>query len=101
MNTYHMTYRQLLNKFKDVPAYKLLVADAVQDILIDSKVAELNDEQYESVCDYVYDYVMNSEMDVNVLVDLIHDAKLQGLPIIDLILAGNYEDADEIIYARM
>lgn len=101
MNNYQKTYRQLLNDFKDVPATKLLIANDVQSILVDSKVVELDDEQFEIVCDYVYDYVVNSELAIDSLVNYIHDAILQDLPIIYLILNDDWDEADKIIYARM
>lgn len=94
-------YTQLRQQYSGVPALPLLVANLVQDILINSNVVQLNEEQYEEVCDYVYDYVVHSEMAVDSLVNFIHDAVIQGLPIIDLIINGSWEDADEIIYARM
>ena len=101
MNDNKLSFRDLLNKYRDLPIHKLLVADAVDSILIVSKTVELNEEEYEIVCDYVYDYIMNSELDGYTLVDYIHDAHLEGLPIIKLILDEKWKDADEIIYNRM
>lgn len=101
MNDNKLSFRELLNKYRDLPIYKLLVADAVDSILIVSEAAELNEEEYEMVCDYVYDYIMHSELDCNTLVNYIHDAHIEGLPIIKLILDGKWKDADEIIYNRM
>ena len=94
-------YTYLRETYKDIPVYKVLVAHEVYDTLIESEVVKLDDDQYEEVCDYVYNYVMHSEMSVNELTNLIHDAHISGEPIIDLILNGQWEEADEIIYARM
>ena len=58
MNDNQLSFRDLLNKYREIPIYKLLVADAVDSILIVSEVAELNEEEYEMVCDYVYDYII-------------------------------------------
>jgi len=94
-------YTYLREQYKDVPVYKLLVAHEVYDKLIESEVVKLEDDQYEEVCDYVYDYIMSSQMSTDELTDLIHDAHISGEPIIDLILKGQWEEANEIIYARM
>ena len=101
MNDNQLSFRELFNKYKGLPIYKLLVADAVDSILIVSEAAELTDEEYEIVCDYVYDYIMYSELDCNTLVNYIHDAYIEGLPIIKLILDDKWEEANEIIYKRM
>lgn len=101
MNDNKLSFRDLLNKYRETPIYKLLVADAVDSILIVSEVAELNEEEYEMICDYVYDYIMYSELDCNTLVNYIHDAHMEGLPIIKLILDNKWEEANEIIYKRM
>lgn len=98
-------YTNLREQYLIVDSYKLVVANEVHDTLIDSEeisaIVKLNTEQYEEVCDYVYDYIMSSTMSVGELTDLIHDAILSDEPIIDLILNGQWEDANEIIYARM
>lgn len=95
-------YTYLREQYKDIPAYKLLIANEVYDTLIESEVVKLEEDQYEEVCDYVYDYIMSSSsMSVGELTDLIHDAILSDEPIIDLILNGQWEEANEIIYARM
>ena len=94
-------YTYLRETYKDIPVYKVLVAHEVYDTLIESEVVKLKDDQYEEVCDYVYDYIMSSQMSVNELTNLIHDAHISGEPIIDLILNGQWEEANEIIYARM
>ena len=98
-------YTDLREQYITVDSYRLVVANEVHDTLIDSEeisaLVKLDTEQYEEVCDYVYDYIMSSTMSVGELTDLIHDAILSGEPIIDLILNGQWEDANEIIYARM
>lgn len=98
-------YTYLREQYITVDSYKLVVANEVYNTLIDSEkisaIVKLDTEQYEEVCDYVYDYIMHSAMSVGELTDLIHDAILSGEPIIDLILNGQWEEANEIIYARM
>ena len=98
-------YTYLREQYITVDSYRLVVANEVYDTLIESEEisakVKLDTEQYEEVCDYVYDYIMSSTMSVGELTDLIHDAILSGEPIIDLILNGQWEDANEIIYARM
>ncbi len=98
-------YTYLREQYSSVDSYRLVVANEVYDTLIESEeisaIVKLDTEQYEEVCDYVYDYIMSSTMSVGELTDLIHDAILSGEPIIDLILNGQWEDANEIIYARM
>lgn len=98
-------YTYLREQYSSVDSYRLVVANEVYDTLIDSEEisakVKLDTEQYEEVCDYVYDYIMSSTMSVGELTDLIHDAILSDEPIIDLILNGQWEDANEIIYARM
>ena len=98
-------YTNLREQYITVDSYRLVVANEVHDTLIDSEEisarVKLDTEQYEEVCDYVYDYIMSSTMSVGELTDLIHDAILSNEPIIDLILNGQWEDANEIIYARM
>lgn len=98
-------YTNLREQYITVDSYRLVVANEVHDTLIDSEeisaIVKLDTEQYEEVCDYVYDYIMSSTMSVGELTDLIHDAILSDEPIIDLILNGQWEDANEIIYARM
>lgn len=98
-------YTNLREQYSSVDSYRLVVANEVYDTLIESEeinaIVKLDTEQYEEVCDYVYDYIMSSTMSVGELTDLIHDAILSDEPIIDLILNGQWEDANEIIYARM
>lgn len=98
-------YTYLREQYSSVDSYRLVIANEVYDTLIESEeisaIVKLDTEQYEEVCDYVYDYIMSSTMSVGELTDLIHDAILSGEPIIDLILNGQWEDANEIIYARM
>lgn len=98
-------YTYLREQYSSVDSYRLVVANEVYDTLIESEeisaIVKLDTEQYEEVCDYVYDYIMTSTMSVGELTDLIHDAILSDEPIIDLILNGQWEDANEIIYARM
>lgn len=98
-------YTNLREQYSSVNSYRLVVANEVYDTLIESEeisaIVKLDTEQYEEVCDYVYDYIMSSTMSVGELTDLIHDAILSDEPIIDLILNGQWEDANEIIYARM
>lgn len=101
MNDNQLSFRDLLNKYKDIPVFKLLAADAVNSKLIVSELIILNEVEFEIVCEYVYDYIMHSELDCYTLVDYIHDAHMQGLPIIKLILDNKWKDADEIIYNRM
>lgn len=72
MNDNQLTFRSLLNKYRDLPVYKLLVADNVDTLLIASGAVELNDDEYEIICDYVYDYIMHSELDCDVLVNYIY-----------------------------
>ena len=98
-------YTNLREQYSSVNSYRLVVANEVYDTLIESEeisaIVKLDTEQYEEVCDYVYDYIMSSTMSVGELTVLIHDAILSDEPIIDLILNGQWEDANEIIYARM
>ena len=101
MNDNQLSFRDILNKYRDLPIYKLLVADSVNAILITSEDVKLNDVEYEIVCDYVYDYIMHSDLDCNVLVNYIYDAHIEGLPIIKLILDNKWDEADKIIYNRM
>lgn len=94
-------YTYLREHYKDIPVYKLLIAHEVYDTLIESDTVKLEDEQYEEVCEYVYNYIDHSQISVDELTNIIHDAHIDGEPIIDLILTGRWEDADEIIYARV
>lgn len=98
---YLLSYRQLLHKYRNLPVYKLIVADDVDSILIASEAVELNDDEFELVCMYVYDYIMNSDISADELVNYIHDAHMEGLPIIEYILNDKWKKADEIIYNRM
>lgn len=101
MNDNQLSFRKLLNKYRDIPVFKLLAADAVDSKLIVGELIKLNEVEFETVCEYVYNYIMHSELDCYKLVDYIHDASIQGFPIFKLILDGEWEDADEIIYSIM
>ena len=96
-----LTYRQLLAKYRNIPVYKLIVADDVDSILITSGAVKLNDDEFELVCMYVYDYIMKSEISSSELVYYIHDAHMEGLPIIEYILNDKIKEANKIIYERM
>ena len=95
------SFKELREKYADVPACELLIANYVYNIIVYNGGIEFTDEEYQSVCEYVYEYVQNSSMGIFELVEYIRDAIFQGLPILDHIMGGNWEDADEIIYARM
>lgn len=92
-----MTFKQLLDTYKDVPAYKLVVANEVDCFF---KEIVLNDDEFEYVCDYVYDYIMHSDISVNELCTIMRNAIEEEELTISLII-NEPEKADEIIYSRM
>lgn len=95
------SFKELREKYADVPACELLIANYVYNIIVCDGEVELTEEEYQSVCEYIYEYVQNSSIGIFELVEFVRDAIFEGLPIVNHIMGGNWEDADEIIYARM
>jgi hypothetical protein len=57
-----MTFKQVLDKAKenDIRAYKLLVATEVDNYL-DIKDIQVSEDAYEAMCEFVYDWVLNTD----------------------------------------
>ena len=70
-------YKNQLNKFEEthMNLWEILVADEVTCIFDED---ELTDEEFEIICYFVYDWIMNSEMSANELVHLIRRCLRDG-----------------------
>jgi hypothetical protein len=65
-----MTFKQVLDKAKenDIRAYKLLVATEVDNYL-DINDIQVSEDTYEAMCEFVYDWVLNTDASANEVVD--------------------------------
>lgn len=74
------TYKQQLQEWKEISEkqklflYQIEAAYSVESVFDEGYC---NDEQFEQVCEYVYDYIMNSSMGADDLCNILWGA-LQG-----------------------
>lgn len=56
-----MTFKQILDKAREnhIPAYKLMVATEVDNYIVEQEIT-LNAEEFETICEFVYDWVLNT-----------------------------------------
>jgi hypothetical protein len=57
-----MTFKQILDKAKEnnILAYRLVVATEVENYL-DINDTQVSEDVYEAICEFVYDWVLNTE----------------------------------------
>lgn len=57
-----MTFKQILDKARDnyIPAWRLMVATEVDEFFEDKKY-KLTEEEFELVCDFVYEWIIGCE----------------------------------------
>lgn len=71
-----MNFKQTLEKAKEnnIEAYRLVASSEVADYLENNEV-EVSDDEFEQICAFVYDWIINTETApyevVNALVDVI------------------------------
>lgn len=65
-----MTFKQLLSKAKEnnILAYRLVVATEVENYL-DINGTQVSEDVYEAICEFVYDWVLNTEASATEVVD--------------------------------
>lgn len=65
-------YKKQLRDFEklNIMLYEILVADELE-CLVDNLEQEINDKQFDMICDYAYSYCMNSEATPNEIVNAI------------------------------
>jgi hypothetical protein len=65
-----MTFKQVLSKAKEnnILAYKLVVATEVDNYL-DINEIQVSEDVYEAICEFVYDWVLNTDASANEVVD--------------------------------
>ena len=65
-----MTFKQVLSKAKEnnILAYKLVVATEVDNYL-DINDIQVSEDAYEAMCEFVYDWVLNTDASANEVVD--------------------------------
>jgi hypothetical protein len=65
-----MTFKQVLSKAKEnnILAYKLVVATEVDNYL-DINEIQVSEDTYEAMCEFVYDWVLNTDASANEVVD--------------------------------
>ena len=65
-----MTFKQVLSKAKEnnILAYKLVVATEVDNYL-DINDIQVSEDVYETMCEFVYDWVLNTDASANEVVD--------------------------------
>jgi hypothetical protein len=65
-----MTFKQVLDKAKEnnILAYKLVVATEVDNYL-DINDIQVSEDTYEAMCEFVYDWVLNTDASANEVVD--------------------------------
>jgi hypothetical protein len=65
-----MTFKQVLSKAKEnnILAYKLVVATEVDNYL-DINDIQVSEDTYEAMCEFVYDWVLNTDASANEVVD--------------------------------
>ena len=66
------TYRKQLDKFNEsgLYLYKVITANEVE-CLFDANEIPLSEHEFEVVCDFVYNWIMNSEATAKEVVDVI------------------------------
>lgn len=74
-----MTFKQILDKAREnyIPAWRLMVATEVDEYLINNEI-EVDEETFETLCSFVYDWVINTSATsyevTKKLIDLIQDS---------------------------
>jgi hypothetical protein len=57
-----MTFKQILDKAKEnnIPAWRLIVGTEV-DSYLDNKEVKVDEDTFETICEFVYDWVIGTE----------------------------------------
>ena len=91
-------FREQLNEFDntDLLVYKVLTALEVEI----SELADRDDESFEGICDYVYEWIMHSEMAPSELCQILANGVKANDITIEQIINGDNE-VEEYVYNHM
>lgn len=69
----------IVAEHEEIYTYKLLTAREVED----QNLCNRDDKNFETVCEFVYDWILHTEMSVNELCEILSDALTDGEITID------------------
>jgi hypothetical protein len=95
-----MTFKQILDKAKEnnIPAWRLTVGTEV-DSYLDNKEVKVDEDTFETICEFVYDWVISTEATpyevVNNLMEAINEN--DQFELTSESISNNWQELTEII----
>lgn len=95
-----MTFKQILDKAKEnnIPAWRLTVGTEV-DSYLDNKEVKVDEDTFETICEFVYDWVINTEATpyevVNNLMEAINEN--DQFELTSESISNNWQELTEVI----
>lgn len=86
----------IIAEHEELDVYKLLVAYEVEH----AGIVDKDDDRFEEVCKYVYDWITTSGMRTDELCKILYDGIFEGAITIDHII-GDYDIVKEFVEYRM